>query len=374
MLHGELDEETEIQLICLFIELRRSFSMKIFITGGSGFIGSAVIRNLLSETNFLVLNLDKLGYAGNEKNLDGADSSQSYRFVKGDVCDEVLVKKLLEEFQPDLIMHLAAESHVDRSISSPLQFINSNIMGTYIMLESARAYWSSLPLERKKKFRFHHISTDEVFGSLGEAEHFSENTKYNPSSPYSASKASADHLVRAWFKTYNLPILVTNCSNNFGPFQFPEKLMPVTIMNAIEKNTIPIYGNGLQIRNWLYVDDHVDALFKVLNEGKVGDTYNIGGQSERTNIQVARDICAILDRNCSEYLGHLNSFSDLIKFVEDRPGHDFRYSVDSNKITRELGWKPKESFSSGLEKTVRWYLKNTDWVQSIRTRAGLTKC
>jgi dTDP-glucose 4,6-dehydratase len=348
--------------------------MKIFITGGSGFIGSAVIRKLLSETDFSVLNLDKLGYAGNEKNLAGADNSNAYSFVKGDVCDDALITKLLEQFQPDLIMHLAAESHVDRSISSPFQFINSNIMGTYVMLEAAKAYWSLLPKERKQKFRFHHISTDEVFGSLGESGHFSEDSRYDPSSPYSASKASSDHLVRAWYKTYKLPILITNCSNNYGPFQFPEKLIPLTIINALEKSTISIYGNGLQVRNWLYVDDHVEALLEVLKKGKVGDTYNIGGQSELTNLQVVRDICTILDRICNKKLGDLESFSDLIKFIPDRLGHDFRYSINSSKISQELGWKPRESFSSGLEKTVNWYLQNVDWVQTMRDQSGVIKC
>ena len=340
--------------------------MKICITGGAGFIGSAVIRQILSKTDFSVLNIDKLSYASSEKNLAGLTDSSEYKFIKGDVCDEPLVKKLLDEFQPDAIMHLAAESHVDRSISSPVQFINSNIIGTYVMLEATRSYWYALPKIRKQKFRFHHISTDEVFGSLGEKGNFSENTKYDPSSPYSASKASSDHLVRAWHKTYSLPILITNCSNNYGPFQFPEKLIPLTIMNALEKSSLPIYGNGLQVRNWLYVDDHVDALLKVLKKGKVGDTYNIGGQTELTNLQVVRDICAILDKNCNEQLGSLQSFSDLIKFIPDRLGHDFRYSINSSKISQELGWKPRESFSSGLEKTVNWYLQNVDWVQSMR--------
>jgi dTDP-glucose 4,6-dehydratase len=339
--------------------------MRIFITGGAGFIGSALIRYLLKETGHSILNFDKLTYAGNLDSIPDAISNSRYSMVEGDICDSDLVHSLFQKFQPDLIMHLAAESHVDRSIESSDVFIKTNIMGTAVLLECAKVYWQSLPGIKKSQFRFHHISTDEVFGSLGDSGYFNETTPYDPSSPYSASKASSDHLVRAWGRTFGLPIIITNCSNNYGPFQFPEKLIPLMILNALSQKPLPIYGNGDQIRDWLYVDDHVRALLCVATKGSVGQTYNIGGNNEKSNIEVVIAICEILDEVKPMISNKLKSFKDLITFVTDRPGHDQRYAIDAGKIERELGWVPHESFQSGLRKTVDWYLSNHLWCSKV---------
>ncbi len=336
---------------------------KILITGGAGFIGSAVIRQLIAETDATVVNVDKLTYAGNLQSLSSVADNPRYCFEHVDICDAAEVARLFREHQPDGVMHLAAESHVDRSITGPAAFIASNIIGTYTLLEAAREYWNTLPAGRKNTFRFHHISTDEVYGSLGETGLFTENTAYQPNSPYSASKASSDHLVRAWHHTYGLPVVTTNCSNNYGPYHFPEKLIPLVILNALNGKPLPIYGKGDNIRDWLYVDDHARALRLVLTKGQVGETYNIGGWNEKTNLEVVQAICAILDElrpNAS-----ITHHSSLITHVKDRPGHDRRYAIDANKIARELGWKPQETFDSGLRKTVKWYLANTGWVQGV---------
>lgn len=329
--------------------------MKFLITGGAGFIGSAVVRYLISETDHEVLNLDKLTYAGNVKNLAEAGQSNRYRFVQGDICDRELVRKIITEFKPDKIMHLAAESHVDRSISGPGEFIQTNIVGTYYLLEAALTHFNSLPEQQKKHFRFHHISTDEVYGQLGETGYFTEETAYDPSSPYSASKAASDHLVRAWQRTYKLPTLITNCSNNYGPYQYPEKLIPLTIMRALEGNKIPVYGKGENVRDWLHVEDHAIALYKVVMEGVVGETYNIGGESERRNIDIVEEICRILDEIKPD--SPLRPHRNLIEFVTDRAGHDFRYAIDCTKIKNELGWSPSMKFEIGLKNTVEWFLK-----------------
>ncbi len=339
--------------------------MRIFITGGAGFIGSALIRYVLKETGHSILNFDKLTYAGNLDSIPDARSNSRYSMVEGDICDSDLVHSLFQEFRPDLIMHLAAESHVDRSIESSGVFIKTNIMGTAVLLECAKVYWQSLPDIKKTQFRFHHISTDEVFGSLGDSGYFTETTPYDPSSPYSASKASSDHLVRAWSRTFGLPVIITNCSNNYGPFQFPEKLMPLIILNALSQKPLPIYGNGDQIRDWLYVDDHVQALLCVATKGTVGQTYNIGGNNEKSNIEVVIAICEILDEVKPITSNKLKSYKDLITFVTDRPGHDQRYAIDAGKIERELGWVPHESFQSGLQKTVDWYLSNHLWCAKV---------
>lgn len=338
--------------------------MKIMVTGGAGFIGSALIRFLLSETEHEVFNVDKLTYAGNLESLPGADSNPRYRFSQLDICDQVAMARAFEDFQPDAIMHLAAESHVDRSIDGPAEFVQTNILGTYVLLEVFRAYLSAKGAEQASRFRFHHISTDEVFGDLGEGGgYFDEHSSYNPSSPYSASKASADHLVRAWNRTYGLPTIITNCSNNYGPYQFPEKLIPLVILNALEGKPLPVYGQGMQVRDWLYVDDHARALYQVLTEGAIGETYTIGGNNERRNIDVVKQICFLLD----EYRPRGNgSHSDLISFVGDRPGHDARYAIDTGWIQKSLGWKPNESFETGLRKTVQWYLNNTEWCQRVQ--------
>ena len=328
--------------------------MKFLVTGGAGFIGSAVIRYLIQETDHEVLNFDKLTYAGNLNNVEVISNSSRYQFIKGDICDRELVKKTLSEFKPDKIMHLAAESHVDRSITGPSEFIQTNIVGTYTLLDSTLEYFNSLSDEKKLTFRFHHISTDEVYGELGETGLFTEETPYDPSSPYSASKASSDHLVRAWGRTYKLPIVITNCSNNYGPYHYPEKLIPLIITNALNGKKLPVYGKGENVRDWLYVDDHARALYEVAMQGKSQETYNIGGNSERKNIDVVKTICKILDelRPNSPHVPHEN----LIEFVTDRAGHDFRYAIDCSKIKKELGWVPSVSFEEGIRKTVNWFI------------------
>jgi dTDP-glucose 4,6-dehydratase len=333
--------------------------MKIIVTGGAGFIGSAVARHIINNTNDQILVLDSLTYAGNLESLKTIAGSERYQFAQVDICNCQVLDRTFAEFQPDAVMHLAAESHVDRSIDGPAAFIETNIVGTYTLLEAARQYWQGLDEEAKKAFRFHHISTDEVYGDLhGTDDLFTETTPYAPSSPYSASKASSDHLVRAWLRTYGLPTFVTNCSNNYGPYQFPEKLIPLTILNALEGKALPVYGNGAQVRDWLYVEDHARALYQVVCEGEVGETYNIGGHNERKNIEVVQTICRLLDELVPTKPGNLAKYEDLITFVTDRPGHDMRYAVDASKIERELGWKPQETFESGIRKTIKWYLAN----------------
>lgn len=372
------------------------------ITGGAGFIGSAVVRELIQNTAHKVVNVDKLTYAGNLESLASVEANERYTFTQADICDAQAMQQLFEQHQPDVVMHLAAESHVDRSIDGPAEFIQTNVVGTAVLLEAARAYWNSLEGERRDAFRFHHISTDEVYGDLAECEEsgarseeenspltsaqrahaslFTETTPYAPSSPYSASKASSDHLVRAWQRTYGLPTLVTNCSNNYGPFHFPEKLIPLMILNALAGKPLPVYGDGQQIRDWLYVEDHARALIKVATEGQVGETYNIGGHNEQTNLHVVETICEILDDLApSEVLGvrseespsqaqrsSLTTYKDLITFVTDRPGHDLRYAIDASKIERELGWVPEETFETGLRKTVQWYLANETWWKRVQ--------
>lgn len=340
--------------------------MKILVTGGAGFIGSAVIRHLISETGHNVLNFDKLTYAGNLQSLESVSDNPRYQFQQGDICDRELLTQVFEAFQPDLVMHLAAESHVDRSIDGPQEFIQTNIVGTLAMLEAARGYWSKLSGAKKTDFRFHHISTDEVYGSLGEDGLFMETTSYDPSSPYSASKAGSDHLVRAWHRTYGLPVLLTNCSNNYGPCQFPEKLIPLIILNALDGKPLPVYGNGQQVRDWLHVEDHARALYKVVTEGIVGETYNIGGHNEKANIDVVQALCDLLDELRPDRPNNSQSTHDLITYVTDRPGHDQRYAIDASKIKNVLGWTPEETFESGLRKTVEWYLDNLDWCRNIQ--------
>lgn len=364
--------------------------MKILVTGGAGFIGSAVIRHIIQNTQDSVVNLDKLTYAGNLESLALVADSERYAFEQVDICNRTELDRVLAQHQPDAVMHLAAESHVDRSIDGPAAFIETNIVGTYTLLEATRSYWNSLRDERKAAFRFHHISTDEVYGDLphpDEVENndecvmvndelniknstlsinhlplFTETTAYAPSSPYSASKASSDHLVRAWLRTYGLPTIVTNCSNNYGPYHFPEKLIPLVILNALEGKPLPIYGKGDQIRDWLYVEDHARALYKVVTEGKVGETYNIGGHNEKQNIEVVKTICAILDA----LVPKTTSYAEQITYVQDRPGHDRRYAIDSSKMQKELGWTPIETFETGLKKTIQWYLDNQEWCRNVQ--------
>ena len=334
---------------------------KLLITGGAGFIGSAVIRQLIAETSATVINVDKLTYAGNLQSLSSVADNPRYCFEHVDICNAAEIARVFREHQPDAVMHLAAESHVDRSITGPATFIETNIVGTYTMLEAAREYWNGLPAERRNAFRFHHISTDEVYGSLGDSGFFTEDTAYQPNSPYSASKASSDHLVRAWHHTYGLPVVTTNCSNNYGPYHFPEKLIPLIILNAVNGKPLPIYGKGDNIRDWLYVDDHARALRLVLEKGVAGETYNVGGWNEKTNLEVVHAVCAILDELHPQGAPH----TSLITYVQDRPGHDRRYAIDAGKIAHDLGWKPVETFESGLRKTVEWYLANTDWVNAV---------
>ena len=343
-----------------------SVKLKILVTGGAGFIGSAVVRSIINQTKYDVVNLDKLTYAGNLDSLADVVSSHRYFHEQVDICIAQALDRVFEKYQPTCVMHLAAESHVDRSIDAPAVFIDTNIIGTFNLLEAARRYFKGLSLAETSQFRFHHISTDEVYGDLvASDDFFTEETPYSPSSPYSASKAASDHLVRAWGRTYGLPIVITNCSNNYGPYHFPEKLIPHVILNAIHGRQLPIYGDGSQIRDWLYVEDHAKALINVLTEGKVGETYNIGGHNEKTNLEVVEAICELLEELASDKPFGVKNYRDLITFVKDRPGHDTRYAIDASKIQRELGWVPEETFETGLRKTVQWYLYNTVWWERV---------
>ena len=348
------------------------------ITGGAGFIGSSLIRFLINETKHQVLNIDKLTYASNTQSLKSISRNSRYKFIKEDICNKKKISQILKNFKPNIVMHLAAETHVDRSINKPSNFVQTNIIGTQVMLECAREYWNNC---KQKNFLFHHISTDEVYGSLNETDLFTEQSNYNPSSPYSASKAASDHLVRAWHRTYGLPIIITNCSNNYGPYQFPEKLIPLIILNALDKKPLPVYGNGQNIRDWLYVEDHVSALYTVVNKGKIGEVYNIGGNNEITNIKIVNKICEILDQlvplkfeknkniiNLKSSKQIIKSYKKLITFVHDRPGHDFRYAMNTSKIKKELSWTPKESFKTGIKKTIEWYLNNLNWCKNIENK------
>lgn len=364
----------------------KNLSLKILVTGGAGFIGSALLRHIIKDTTHSVLNVDKLTYAGNLQSLKSINKNPRYVFEKVDICDPLELKRVFNFHQPDIVIHLAAESHVDRSIDEPGSFIKTNIIGTYTLLEQARAYWKNLTGKKKERFRFHHVSTDEVYGDLPHPDDqktelplFTETSPYKPSSPYSASKASSDHLVRSWFRTYGLPVLITNCSNNYGPYHFPEKLIPLIILNAIEGKKLPVYGKGNQIRDWLYVEDHARALLLVATSGIVGDTYNIGGNNEIKNIEVVKVICMILEElvPLKKSLLNIPNYESLITFVKDRPGHDMRYAIDSLKIQKELNWRPKETFESGIRKTIQWYLDNHNWCQEVqdgsyqRERLGL---
>jgi dTDP-glucose 4,6-dehydratase len=337
--------------------------MKVIITGGAGFIGSAFIRYTVGQLQWTVLNIDRLTYAGNLSSLREVEDNPNYRFLKTDICNSLVIAETIADFEPDMIFHLAAESHVDRSLDKPSEFIQTNLVGTYTMLEAARKYWSTLASEKKLRFRFHHVSTDEVYGSLGATGFFTEETPYNPRSPYSASKAGSDHLAKAWFHSYGLPVIVTNCSNNYGPYHFPEKLIPLIILNALDRKPLPVYGKGDNIRDWLYVEDHVKAIVLAATQGIPGRTYNIGGRNERKNKEVVKTICNVLDklRPCDK-----GSYSQLITFVEDRPGHDLRYAINANRIETELGWHAEETFESGIVKTIQWYLDNTWWWKPIR--------
>lgn len=354
--------------------------MKILVTGGAGFIGSAVIRHIIKNTEDSVINVDKLTYAGNLDSLSDVEASGRYAFEQVDICNRAELDRVFKQYQPDAVMHLAAESHVDRSIDGPAEFIQTNVVGTYTLLEASRQYWNQLGEMAKRAFRFHHISTDEVYGDLeGPEDLFTEVTSYAPSSPYSASKASSDHLVRAWQRTYGLPTLVTNCSNNYGPYHFPEKLIPLVILNALEGKSLPVYGNGLQIRDWLYVEDHARALYKVITEGHIGETYNIGGHNEKTNIDVVKTICLLLEEFVPNKPNGVEHYEHLITYVEDRPGHDVRYAIDASKIATELNWTPKETFESGIRNTVKWYLDNRMWCSRVldgsysRERLGMNE-
>ncbi|QVL44132.1 MAG: dTDP-glucose 4,6-dehydratase [Alcanivorax sp.] len=351
--------------------------MKVLVTGGAGFIGSAVIRHILSHTDDSVVNVDKLTYAGNLESLAAVSGSERYRFEQVDICDQAALERVFAAHRPGAVMHLAAESHVDRSIEGPAAFVQTNIVGTYTLLEACRQYWQGLTGAARDAFRFHHVSTDEVFGDLeGPEGLFTESTPYAPSSPYSASKASSDHLVRAWYRTYGLPVLLTNCSNNYGPYHFPEKLIPLMILNALEGKPLPVYGRGDQVRDWLYVEDHARALCQVMARGRLGETYNIGGHNEKSNLQVVESLCDLLQELAPVAQ---RRYRDLITFVQDRPGHDHRYAIDAGKIERELGWAPRETFESGLRKTVQWYLDNQNWCARVqdgsyqRERLGLGK-
>jgi dTDP-glucose 4,6-dehydratase len=349
--------------------------MRVIVTGGAGFIGSAVCRHLIKNTGAEVINLDKLTYAGNLDSLRGISGDRRYRFAKADICDAAAVERLFNEVRPDAVLHLAAESHVDRSITGSRSFVDTNIIGTYTILEAARRYWYGLSGAIKENFRFLHVSTDEVYGSLGADGLFTETTPYDPSSPYAASKAASDHLAVAWYRTYGLPVIVSNCSNNYGPYQFPEKLIPLMILNALEGKSLPVYGDGSNVRDWLYVEDHAKALTLILKKGKSGETYNVGGRNEHTNLEVVRGICATLDRLSPDGSPHERH----ITYVTDRPGHDHRYAIDATKLERELGWKAEETFTTGLAKTVQWYLQNEWWWSPLRSkvyggeRIGLVK-